>query len=266
MVCHAYVKASAATKEKECHADVADTSSFAFRPFFSRHPSKAKNLIQTHKKRQSHLLASVLWSNKLITRNTNVRIVHRKMLSLTASNLRRRAALAVATRNAAAASASAATTATTVTTTPSSRPLSSEAQAPSSFSHEKMASDKRYQPTTEVPESLMMNSEADGDNPFSIRGEFRDGRAAYLDMSATTPLDPRVLDAMAPYMVSFKSSLPFSFTSWIASSVPWSMMAWPKESVFGYVHLFLGLLPREQILLLTTESFFVYSFSSIENM
>ena len=62
-----------------------------------------------------------------------------------------------------------------------------------------METDKRYQATTNIPESLL--SQGDFSSPFSIHGQFREGRAAYLDMSATTPLDPRVLDAMAPYMV-----------------------------------------------------------------
>ena len=73
-------------------------------------------------------------------------------------------------------------------------------QAPSSFSHERMEKDKRYQSNSEIPESLL-KGEVTADNEFSIRGKFREGKAAYLDMSATTPLDPRVFDAMAPYMV-----------------------------------------------------------------
>lgn len=33
-------------------------------------------------------------------------------------------------------------------------------------------------------------------SPFSIRGQAKEGRPVYLDFQATTPLDPRVLDAM----------------------------------------------------------------------
>eukprot|EP00542_Grammatophora_oceanica_P022963 CAMPEP_0194031884 /NCGR_PEP_ID=MMETSP0009_2-20130614/4950_1 /TAXON_ID=210454 /ORGANISM="Grammatophora oceanica, Strain CCMP 410" /LENGTH=459 /DNA_ID=CAMNT_0038672149 /DNA_START=162 /DNA_END=1541 /DNA_ORIENTATION=- len=74
-----------------------------------------------------------------------------------------------------------------------------EAEAPATFTEEKMNTDKRYQGTHDVPESLL--SPYQGDTTFSIRGKFREGRAAYLDHSATTPLDPRVLDAMAPFMI-----------------------------------------------------------------
>ena len=86
----------------------------------------------------------------------------------------------------------------------SSRAMSSSAaaatddpQALSSFSTEKMERDERYKSNLEVPESLFKPF----DSEYSIRGKFREGRAAYLDMSATTPMDPRVLDAMAPYMI-----------------------------------------------------------------
>ena len=74
---------------------------------------------------------------------------------------------------------------------------SEDPQALSSFSTEKMERDSRYKGSLEVPESLFQPF----DSEYSIRGKFREGRAAYLDMSATTPMDPRVLDAMAPYMI-----------------------------------------------------------------
>ncbi len=72
-----------------------------------------------------------------------------------------------------------------------------------------MEQDKRYQSDKQIPESLLQTAPA---SHFNIRNDFREGRAAYLDMSATTPLDPRVFDAMAPYMVracTDFSQLPF---------------------------------------------------------
>jgi cysteine desulfurase len=38
------------------------------------------------------------------------------------------------------------------------------------------------------------------DAGFSIKGQAREGRPVYLDAQATTPLDPRVLDAMLPFL------------------------------------------------------------------
>lgn len=76
---------------------------------------------------------------------------------------------------------------------------SSSASSPQSFPTERMETDRRYRPTMELPDTLSNQSKDDAG--YSIRGKFLDGRAVYLDASATTPLDPRVLDKMLPYMM-----------------------------------------------------------------
>ncbi|KDO23158.1 cysteine desulfurase [Saprolegnia parasitica CBS 223.65] len=62
--------------------------------------------------------------------------------------------------------------------------------------------DKRYKPVNEVPEAVIANAHSDQvfSPGFSIKGQSSSGRAAYLDVQATSPLDPRVLDKMMPYM------------------------------------------------------------------
>lgn len=73
-----------------------------------------------------------------------------------------------------------------------------DVNSPATMSHEKMKTDARYQPVNEVPESLRdaSMSEIIHSPGFSIKGQAKAGRPAYLDFQATTPLDPRVLDAM----------------------------------------------------------------------
>ncbi|KAG9402982.1 cysteine desulfurase [Aphanomyces cochlioides] len=64
------------------------------------------------------------------------------------------------------------------------------------------AEDKRYKPVNEVPEAVLKNAHSEEvfSPGFSIKGQHAPGRAAYLDVQATAPLDPRVLDKMMPHM------------------------------------------------------------------
>lgn len=93
-------------------------------------------------------------------------------------------------------------TLTTVRSLSSASTVVDDSDAPASFDPKKMETDKRYQGENPVPESLLHKDGNDAKGEYSIRGSFREGRAVYLDTSATTPLDPRVLDQMLPYMVS----------------------------------------------------------------
>ncbi len=68
---------------------------------------------------------------------------------------------------------------------------------------ESMSDDPRYKASAEVPISVLntMHSDVPHSPGFSIKGKALKGRPAYLDFQSTTPMDPRVLDSMLPYMM-----------------------------------------------------------------
>eukprot|EP01041_Mallomonas_annulata_P010093 gene10093-21028_t len=80
----------------------------------------------------------------------------------------------------------------------------SSVTAPVTTSEKKMETDKRYKAVNPVPQHVLdsMHKEVVYSPGFSIKGEAIQGRPAYLDFQATTPCDPRVVDAMLPFMVS----------------------------------------------------------------
>ncbi|CAN0495998.1 unnamed protein product, partial [Ectocarpus sp. 12 AP-2014] len=84
------------------------------------------------------------------------------------------------------------------------RSMSSGTSTPvSSTSFDKMKQDKRYTPANKVPDEVLsaMGSDEIFSPGFSIKGQALAGRASYLDMQATTPMDPRALDAMMEYQL-----------------------------------------------------------------
>ena len=64
-----------------------------------------------------------------------------------------------------------------------------------------MLTQVRYRCCAGARRLLSSISAAPAETNFSIKGMAIEGRPAYLDFQATTPLDPRALDAMVMYSV-----------------------------------------------------------------
>jgi hypothetical protein len=119
-----------------------------------------------------------------------------------------RAAIKAGVRRLLPASATPASTSTKLTNFSTFRPTTSvlhgglqpPGATPTSTSYEQMNEDSRYAATGVVPEHLLKNDSDAIEERFSM-GPAYEGRALYLDYQATTPIDPRVTDAMLPYML-----------------------------------------------------------------
>ena len=53
---------------------------------------------------------------------------------------------------------------------------------------------------------IMKKEMSSKDNKFNIKGQFKEGRPAYLDFQATTPMDPRVYYSLFNMLIFFEGS------------------------------------------------------------
>jgi cysteine desulfurase len=70
-----------------------------------------------------------------------------------------------------------------------------------SKTYESMANDPRWAAEGDVPSALVGEASPGAIDPSFTVGDAEEGRAIYLDFQATTPTDPRVTDAMLPWML-----------------------------------------------------------------
>ena len=75
----------------------------------------------------------------------------------------------------------------------------------------KYIADERYKASNDAPEEVLKNMHSSEIHSpgFSIKGAAVPGRPAYLDFQATTPMDPRVVDAMVSNVCHHLSSTAF---------------------------------------------------------